>query len=414
MSDENLPFDSAKLDKLAEVAIQVGLNLQEGQELILTGPVEALPLARRIAAEAYKAGATDVTTFLSDEALTLAKYEHGSDASFDKAPNWLFNGMAEAFDDNAARMAISASNPMLLSGQDPAKVARAGKANSKAAKPAMERVTGFNVNWNIVSYPGKAWAMQVFPDLPADEAVAALAEAIFAASRVDCDDPVENWASHDATLHERQDWMNAQNFDALHFSGPGTDLTVGLADGHRWVGGSSVAKNGVSCIANMPTEEIFTTPHSQRVNGTARASKPLVHQGTLISDIEVRFEQGKIVQATASEGEEVFRELIASDEGASRLGEVALVPHSSPISQSDILFFNTLYDENAACHIAQGQCYEECMSEEMQNDKAAIRSAGGNESIIHVDWMIGGPEMDIDGVRKDGSRVPLFRKGEWV
>jgi aminopeptidase len=414
MKDETLPFDSAKLDRLAEVAVRVGLNLQPGQDLVMTAPVEALPLVRRIAAAAYRAGAGVVTPLLSDEGVTLARFENAREDSFDRAPDWLFKGMAEAFDGNAARLAISADNPMLLAGQDPEKVARAGKATSKANKPAMTKITNFAINWNIVSYPGRAWAQKVFPDLPEAEAVAALAEAIFAASRVTGDDPVAAWDAHHAALKARMDWLNGQRFSALKYTAPGTDLTIGLADGHAWKGGASRAKNGIVCSPNIPTEEVFTTPHAARVDGTARASKPLVHQGTLISDITVRFEGGRIVEASASEGEKVLLKLLDTDEGARRLGEVALVPHSSPISATGLLFYNTLYDENAACHIALGQCYSECFEGSLSGDPEAIEKAGGNSSLIHVDWMIGSGEMDIDGITADGTRVPVFRKGEWA
>lgn len=414
MTTENLPFDTDCLDKLAEVAVQVGLGLEPGQDLVMTAPVEALPLVRRIAAAAYRAGAKTVVPILSDEAVTLAKFEHGSDAAFDAAPNWLFDGMAAAFKNNAARLAISAENPLLLKGQDPEKASRAARSNSAAYKPALQHIANFDINWNIVSYPGVAWARQVFPGLDDDTAVGKLAEAIFAASRVDRDDPVAEWAAHNAKLAERTAWLNGKAFSALHFTGGGTDLTVGLAEGHDWKGGASPARNGITCNPNIPTEEVFTTPHCQKVDGVAKASKPLVYQGTPISDIEVRFEAGRIVHATASEGQETFQKLIETDEGAARLGEVALVPHSSPISQSGLLFFNTLYDENAACHIAQGQCYSDCFIEEVAADPDKVTANGGNTSLVHVDWMIGGAETDIDGIMADGTRVPVFRKGEWA
>ena len=414
MTDADLPFDTKMLDKLAEVAVQVGLGLEPGQNLVLTAPVEALPLVRRIAAAAYRAGAANVTPILSDEAVTLARFEHGTDVAFDSAPDWLYKGMGEAFANNAARLAISADNPLLLKGQDPDKTSRASKANSTAYKPALEKIANFDINWNIVSYPGKAWAKQVFPDLPEDQAMAKLAEAIFAASRVDRADPVAEWQAHNARLRARTEWLNAEGFSALHFTGGGTDLTVGLAEGHEWKGGASEAKNGITCNPNIPTEEVFTTPHKDRVDGVARASKPLVYQGTPIENIEVRFENGRIVEASASEGEATWKKLIDTDEGAARLGEVALVPHSSPISQSGLLFFNTLYDENAACHIAQGQCYSDCFVDEIASDPDKVKAGGGNASLIHVDWMIGGPETDIDGIKPDGSRVPVFRKGEWA
>lgn len=408
----NAQIDETKLEKLAEVAVRVGLNLQPGQDLILTAPIVALPLVRKIVEAAYKAGAGLVTPIFSDEEVNLARYRYGADGVFDKAPNWLYNGMAEAFSNNTARMAVVADNPMLLAEQDPAKVARAGKANALAYKPASKPISNFEINWNIVAYPGEAWAKQMFPDLPADQAVAKLADAIFAACRVDQPDPVAAWKKHSANLNARTEWLNAQKFHALHYTGPGTDLTIGMADGHRWVGGATRAKNGVLCIPNMPTEEVFSTPHAHRVDGYVRASKPLAHQGSLIDGIEVRFEGGKIVEAKATKGEDVFLELIDNDEGARRLGEVALVPHGSPISKSGLLFYNTLFDENAASHIALGRCYSECFDGHYTPEEIAER--GGNDSIIHVDWMIGSGELNIDGLDADGNRTPVFRNGEWA
>jgi aminopeptidase len=408
------PVDPVKLDRLAEVAIKVGLQLQPGQDLFLTAPVAALPLVRRIAVHAYKAGAGLVTTQLSDEELTLARYRNAADASFDRAAGWLFEGMAKAFANNTARLAIVGDNPMLLAGEDAAKVSRASKAQSVAYQPALEKITGFDINWNIVAYPGPSWAKLVFPDDTEDAAVGKLADAIFAASRVDTADPVAAWAKHNAALQKRTAWLNGQRFAALHFTGPGTDLTVGLADNHEWQGGSSTAKNGITCNPNIPTEEVFTTPHARRVSGHVSSTKPLSYQGTLIDNIAVRFEEGRIVDAKASRGEQVLKKVLDTDDGARRLGEVALVPHSSPISKSGLLFFNTLFDENAACHIALGQCYSKCFLDGGSLTAEQIAAQGGNKSFIHIDWMIGSDKIDIDGVHADGRRVPVFRKGEWA
>jgi aminopeptidase len=408
------PVDPVKLNRLAEVAVKVGLQLAPGQDLLITAPAAALPLVRRIAEHAYKAGAGLVTPFFSDEDITLSRYRFGPDASFDRAAGWLYEGMAKAFAANTARLAIVGDNPMLLSGEDSEKVARANKTNSMAYQPALEKIVGFDVNWNIVAWPGTAWAQLVFPDDSADGAVAKLADAIFSASRVDNDNPIANWTAHNAALRQRTDWLNGQRFHALHFSGPGTDLMVGLADGHEWVGGASTAKNGIVCNPNIPTEEVFTTPHALRVEGHVRSTKPLSYQGTLIEQIAVRFEQGRIVEANASRGSDVLNKVLETDEGARRLGEVALVPHSSPISKSGLLFYNTLFDENAACHIALGQCYSKCFLDGGKLTPDQIAAQGGNKSFIHIDWMIGSGETDIDGIGSDGSRVPVFRKGEWA
>ncbi len=406
--------DPARLDKLAEVAVKVGLQLQRDQDLVITAPLAALPLVRLITRHAYKAGAGLVSTFYADEAATLARYEHAPDTSFDRASDWLYEGMARAYEKGAARLAVAGDNPMLLSAQDPAKVARANKANSIAYKPALEHISNFDINWNICSYPNPSWAKLVFPDLPIAEAVAKLAEAIFAASRVNEADPIAAWATHNANLRKRSSWLNGERFAALHFTGPGTDLTVGLADGHEWHGGASTAKNGVTCNPNIPTEEVFTTPHALKVEGTVSSTKPLSHQGTLIDNIQVRFEGGRIVEAKASKGAEVLNKVLDTDEGARRLGEVALVPHSSPISASGILFYNTLFDENASCHIALGQCYSKCFLDGASLSPEQIKAQGGNSSLIHIDWMIGSDKVDIDGISAEGARVPVMRRGEWA
>jgi aminopeptidase len=410
--DISASIDPILLNRLAEVAVKVGLQLREGQDLLVTAPAVALPLLRKVAEHAYKAGAGLVTPIMSDEVVTLARYRYGHDGGFDRAASWLYEGMAKAFSDNTARLAIVGDNPMLLSGEDPVRVARASKANSMAYQPALEKIVNFETNWNIIAFPSPSWAKQVFPDDP--EAVAKLADAIFKASRVDNDDPIAAWDKHNAVLRERTEWLNAQRFHALHYTGPGTDLTIGLADGHEWEGGASTAKNGITCNANIPTEEVFTTPHCRRVSGHVVSSKPLSYQGTLIDNIAVRFEEGRIVEARASRGEEVLSKVLDTDEGARRLGEVALVPHSSPISRSGLLFYNTLFDENAASHIALGQCYSKCFINGTRLTQQQIVAQGGNQSLIHIDWMIGSDKTDIDGVFVDGRRVPVFRQGEWA
>lgn len=407
-------IDPVKLDRLAKVAVRTGVNLSPGQELVITAPIEALPLVRRIADYAYKAGASLVTPIFSDGEITKSRYEHGAEESFDTAPAWLFEGMGKAFKAGAARMAITGDDPMLLAEMDPAKVARVGKATSIAAKPAMTPIVGFEVNWNIIAYPTVGWAAQVFPDLPIGEAQAKLMDAIYAASRIGGDDPVQNWADHTAELKTRVKWLNAQKFDALQYTGPGTNLRLGLAEGHIWKGGASPALNGITCQPNIPTEEVFTCPHAYKVDGTVSATKPLAHQGSVIEDISVRFEAGKIVEATASKGQDQLRALLKTDDGASRIGEVALVPHSSPISQSGVLFYNTLFDENASCHIALGQCYADTIEGGSELSPEELQQKGGNQSIIHVDWMMGSDAVDIDGITLTGDVVPVMRGGEWA
>ncbi|WP_282761107.1 aminopeptidase [Komagataeibacter saccharivorans] len=407
------PRHEQLLDRLAEVAVRTGVNIAHGQQLLITAPLDAVPLVRRITEHAYRSGASLVTPFYADDEATLARFHYAADDTLDTAADWLHEGMANAYRKGAARMAITGGNPVLLANQDPERVSRVSRAASRAGRPAMELITRFAVNWNIVAFATPAWAAQVFPDLPQDEAVSRLWDAIFQASRVTVDDPVAEWKAHNAYLNRRTTWLNQRRFAALHFTGPGTDLTVGLADGHAWAGGAEPAGNGIVCNPNIPTEEVFTTPHARKVSGTVCATKPLFHQGTLIDNIAVRFEEGRIVEARASSGQAVLERILDTDEGARRLGEVALVPASSPISQSGILFRNTLFDENAASHIALGQSYAKCMVDADSLTEAHLAQQGANTSFIHIDWMIGSSKINVDAINHDGSREPLMRQGEW-
>ncbi len=408
------PLSPDLMTGLADLAVRVGLNLQPGQDLVMTTPLGALPLARAITEAAYRAGAGIVTPLISDSAMTLARYQHAQAASFDRAPDWLYGGMAQAFEAGAARLAIVGDDPMLLAGQDAARVSRANRANAQAYRPALAAISGFAINWSIIACPTPDWAGRIFPDLAPEAALARLSDAIRLTARLDKADPIAAWAAHNAHLAARCAMLNDARFDALRFQGPGTDLRVGLAEGHFWQGGASQAQNGVRCNPNIPTEEVFTTPHATRVDGHVRATKPLSHQGSLIEEIEMRFEGGRAVSARAARGEDVLREVLATDDGAARLGEVALVPHSSPVSQSGLLFFNTLFDENAASHIAMGQCYASCLQGGETLSKDEIAARGGNSSLIHVDWMIGSDAMDVDGLDSAGVAHPLMRKGEWI
>jgi aminopeptidase len=403
-----------RIDTFAQVTVQSGLGLREGQQLLITAPTDAIPFVRRITEHAYKAGAALVTTMYADDETTLARYRLAPETSFDTAPNWLYDGIATAYRSGAARLGITGANPSLLAGQDPVKVSRANVAMSKASKPAMELITRHEINWCIVAAATPAWAGIVFPGEPEPVAMEKLWNAILASSRIDNADPVAAWKQHSANLQKRAAMLNAKRYAALRYSGPGTELEVGLADGHLWLGGGTTALNGIPCLPNIPTEEVFTTPHRERVEGTVRSSKPLSYQGTLIEEIEVRFAGGKVVEARAKTGQEVLQRMLDTDEGARRLGEVALVPHSSPISASGLLYSNTLFDENAACHIAMGQAYSTCVQNGDTLSPEELAARGANESLIHVDWMIGSGELDIDGVTASGMREPLLRKGEWV
>lgn len=402
------------LDRLAQIAVQVGTNVQAGQQLVVTAPLESYPLVRRITAHAYQAGASLVSTLFADDEVTLLRFRHARDETFDTAADWLQDGIAAAYASGAARLAITGSNPSLLSREDPKKVARANLAHSKAIAPALALITRYETNWAIVSCATPSWAATVFPNEAPDRALALLWEDIFAASRVNVADPMANWRRHVAELGRRVEILNAKRLATLHFRGPGTDLRVGLADDHLWLGGATTARNRVVCVPNLPTEEVFTTPHKDRVDGTVRSTKPLSYQGTVINDIRVRFESGRIVESSASEGEAVLRNMLDSDEGARRLGEVALVPHSSPIAKTGRLFWNTLFDENSASHIALGQSYSNCVRDGDSLDAETLAAKGANASLIHVDWMIGSQEMHVDGIRADGSVEPLMRRGEWV
>jgi aminopeptidase len=355
-----------------------------------------------------------VTTLYGDDEAALMRYRNAPDASFDHAAKWLYDGMAEAFKSGAGRLAIAGANPSLLSNEDPEKVGRANRAVSQAYRPALELITRHEINWTIVAGATPAWASAMFPNDAPDAALAKLWDAIFATTRIDREDPVGAWKTHDAELHRRAALLNEKRYAALKYRGPGTDFTLGLADDHLWLGGGTTAGNGYYCIPNMPTEEVFSTPHKDRADGTVTATKPLSHQGTMIEGIRVRFEAGRIVEAKATRGQEVLQRLIDTDDGARRLGEVALVPHSSPIAHSGMLFYNTLFDENAASHIALGQAYSSCVRGGDKMTKEELAAKGANDSLIHVDWMIGSGELDIDGVTASGQAEPLMRKGEWA
>ncbi len=403
-----------KLEMLAAVAVRVGLGLREGQELVMTASLDALPLARRITEQAYRAGASLVTTLYSDDEAALMRYHFAPDQSFDQAANWLYDGMGAAFKSGAARLAIAGGNPALLSNEDAAKVSRANRAVSQAYRPALELITRHAINWTIVASATPAWAAAMFPKDAPDVALAKLWDAIFETTRINGDDPVAAWKAHDTGLQKRAALLNEKRYAALQYSGPGTDFRLGLADDHLWLGGGTTAGNGLYCIPNMPTEEVFTTPHKDRADGIVTATKPLSHQGTMIEGIQVRFEKGRIVEVRASRGQEVLQRLIDTDDGARRLGEVALVPHSSPIAASGMLFLNTLFDENAASHIALGQAYSSCLRDGEKLTPEQLAAKGANDSLIHVDWMIGSDKLDIDGVSAADVAEPLMRQGEWV
>jgi len=399
------------MGRLARTAVRTGVRLRHGQELVVHAPVAAAPLARLVAREAYAAGAPVVTVLWTDDDVSLARFEAGGDGAFDASTPWLFDGLARAYADGAAVLSLRGEDPFLLSGQDAGKVGRANRSRAAAYKPVMDVLIGFGTNWGIVPSATPAWARAVYPGLPEGEALERLWSDLFDACRVRGEDPVADWAAHNAELDVRRAALDGARYTALRFRGPGTDLTVGLADGHQWHGGETRTADGHRCNANIPTEEIYTAPDRLRVDGHATSSRPLSYAGTLVRDIRVRFEGGRIIESSASAGGEVLERLLGTDEGASRLGEVALVPASSPIARSGRLFYNTLLDENAASHVAVGMAYPNTLGGGDAEDRGA---RGGNASSIHVDWMIGSADMDVDGIREDGSSVPVMRGGEWA
>lgn len=403
-----------QLDRLAELAIRIGVNLAQGQELVMTAPITAVSLTRAITAQAYRAGASLVTTLFTDEEATLSRFRNARQETFDRAADWLESGIAAAYRSGAARLAVAGANPNLLAGIDPDRTARAYMAQSKSMKPALDLIISHSINWSIVPCSTPAWAQAVFPAEPEAIAVARLWHAIFAVTRMDAPDPIAAWQAHDSQLHRRADFMNQKRFAALHFKAPGTDLRVGLADGNLWLGGGTTAHNGIHCIPNLPTEEIFTTPHKDRVDGFVSSTKPLSHQGSLIDGIRVRFEAGRIVEAHAALGEELLRKILQTDDGAGRLGEVGVVPASSPVARTGLLFQSTLLDENAATHIALGRAYSTCIRNGDKLDAQQLAATGANDSLIHIDWMIGSSEMDIDGITGSNTSEPVMRRGEWV
>jgi aminopeptidase len=398
-----------QLDCLAQLSVAFGLGLKPGQELVLTADIGAINLVRRITRAAYAAGASNVLALYADDESTLARYTHGTESAFDYAPGWLYEAMGSALRGGAARLAIAGATPGLLAGQNPDHVARANKAASQAAKPFIDAITSGATNWNIVPFVTPGWARQVFPDLPEAQAVDRLWGHVFTALRLDHDDPVAAWVDAFEALDRRKAYLHALDLDALHFEGGGTDLTLGLAKGHVWAGGGLALDNGTTYAPNLPTEEVFTMPDRARADGRAVFTKPSVINGTIVDGLVIEFENGAAVQIDADTNADVARAYFTTDAGASRLGEVALVPESSPIARSGVLYFNTLFDENAACHIAFGNAYAMNLAPGADKD-----AAGMNISKIHHDVMIGGPDITVTGIAADGSRHPIMTKGDFV
>lgn len=396
----------------ADVLLEVGLDLRKGDRLKLSFDEDSLPLAREVVRAAYRLGAEHVKTEFSDDAFTLAFYENGSDEALSYFPPFFVDERRNYFEENYHILSITSANPELLKDIPQEKLMNRQKIMSERLKPLRKYTMQNLVKWCIAMVPSKTWAEKVFPgDERAEEK---LLDAICRTCRLDREDPVQAWKEHNRLLKEKEDWLNSEDFDHLLYKAPGTDLKVGLVKGHRWVGGSSEMERGDSFIANIPTEEIFTMPDKYRVDGTLRSTKPLASNGKVIRGMEFCFEKGKVVSFRAEENEEVLRDLLAMDDNASYLGEVALVSDDTPISQSGILFYTTLFDENASCHFALGSAYSENLPGSENLTEEEMDKAGMNESRIHVDFMVGGPELSIDGVKKDGSVIPILRNGIWV
>jgi aminopeptidase len=403
-----------QLDQYARLAVEIGLNLRAGQRLFVTAPLETAPLVRRVAEHAYKAGARLVHVVYNDEQLEPIRFAHAPRDSFDEFPEWIAAAWAGSLERGDAFMSIAASDPDLLKDADPQLVQQASRVRQERLREFRNAISRSQVNWLIVSVPIPSWARRVFPDLPESEALEKLWTAIFKTVRADQPDPVSAWRTHLETLDARRDWLNAQRFTTIRLCGGGTDLTVGLPEGHIWASGQSLAQNDILFCANMPTEEVFTMPHKDRVNGVVRSTKPFAHNGVIVEGIEVEFKDGRIIRASAQRGEETFVRLLDTDEGARRIGEVALVPHKNPVSDAGILFFNTLFDENAASHIALGRAYPFTLEGGHAMTNQELEIAGANDSLVHEDWMIGSDQIDVDGIKPDGTIIPVMRAGAWA
>jgi aminopeptidase len=408
------------LKKYAEAVVRVGLNLRAGQRLIITNatargvPPPARPFVYEIAKAAYAAGARYVDVIWGDEEMLRIRLENAPVDSFNEYSKWYISGVMDMINKGDALLAIYANDPEVYDGLDPERVGAMQKAHLENYAPISEQVARNAINWCVVAAASPAWAAKIFPNLRPKEAEEKLWRAIFETTRATQPDPVAAWQEHIQNLKKRSSYMQAKNYSALHYKSQGTDFSLGLPHGHKWISAQSLAENGVVFTANMPTEEVFTLPDSHRADGTVTATFPLSYGGSLIEDFSVTFENGRIVKVNAKKNEAILQKLVDTDEGSRFLGEVALVPASSPIARRGHLFYNTLFDENASCHIAIGRAYRFTLigGEELTDEEFV--AAGANVSLNHVDFMIGSPQMDIDGICEDGSREPVMRQGEWA
>ncbi len=402
------------LEKYAELGVKIGVNIQKGQTLVINAPISAVEFVRIIAKKAYDAGAKNVHVEWNDEELARIKYLQAPDEAFIDFPHWKARGYEEMAENDAAFLSIIASNPDLLNGVDPDRIATSNKTAGAAMTKYRQYIQSDKVSWTVLATPSKAWAAKVFPEATEDRQEIELWNAIFKATRSDLDDPVAAWKDHDDRLQQAAKHLNDKKYKKLHYKAPGTDLTVEFSEKHIWLGGGGPNEKGVNFMANMPTEEVFTLPLKEGVNGYVTSTKPLSYGGNLIENFTLTFEKGKIVDVKAEKGYETLKRLVETDEGSHHLGEVALVPHDSPISNSNVIFFNTLFDENASCHFALGNAYSTCIEGGPKMSAKELAEHGVNNSITHVDFMIGSAELDIDGVTSNGTIEPIFRKGNWA
>lgn len=403
------------LKKYAELIVAMGVNVSKGHTIVLQISADQYELARLITAAAYEKGAAEVIVQWTDEFVQKETLTHADEERITNIPQYKVDQIQDWIEKGASRISVVSSGPDTLKSVPADRIAKFQTANGKASLPLRKVTQANKVSWLVAAAAGEAWAEKVFPHLGTkEEKVAALWDQIFKTTRIYAPDPIEAWEEHVALLSEKAKQLNNEQFDALHYSAPGTDLTVGLPKNHIWEGADSFNVRGERFVANMPTEEVFTAPDARRIDGIVSSTKPLSYAGTIISGIQLTFKDGKVVEAHAEQGEEHLKQLLETDEGAKSLGEAALVPHQSPISQSGIIFYNTLFDENASNHLALGSAYAFSVQGGTEMNEEELKAAGLNRSQVHVDFMIGSEEMNIDGIRKDGSRIPIFRNGNWA
>lgn len=404
-----------KIDKYAEVIVKIGANIQKDQKVWINCTTSSLPLVYKVVEKAYKMGASDVNIKLGDDKLTRLHAEYKTEEVYSKIPNWLVEERNDYLDNNVVFIHILGSSPKLLEGIDPKKLGAYAKNVGEAFKYYRSRIMNDVNSWTIASYPSKEWAKLVFPnEKDEDMAQAKLLDEILKTVRVDQEDPVKAWEEHHIKLSERAKYLNEKKYKALHYLSEGTDLIVGLPENHIWVAAGSKNEKGASFMPNMPTEEIFTAGDKYKVDGYVSNKKPLSYQGNIIDNFKLYFENGKIVNFEAEIGYDILQQLLDTDEGSRRIGEVALVPYDSPISNSGLLFYETLFDENASNHLALGAAYPTNVLNGSKMTEEELDKAHINQSITHVDFMIGDNKMSIDGITENGEKEPVFRNGNWA